>query len=638
MVRAFREGDTETPIVLMGYYNPIYSRGVERFLTDAAEAGIDGLIVVDLPPEEDDELCIPARAHGIDFIRLATPTTDDERLPRVLENTSGFVYYVSITGITGSAAGAGRRGGAGGGADPEGQRPAGGGRIRHPHARICPRDGLGRRWLRGGIGHRRRACARPAGGRRARLSCAGWPRGRTGPEAGPDFALRPAMSRGKEGLRMAERKTQIVVVGGGAAGLGLVRKLGAKYSRDTHDIILIERNRTHVWKPLLHEVAAGSLDPNVDEVGYGGHAARWGYRFFNGALEQIDRERRRVITAPLLDEDGTVIVDRHEIRYDWLVLAIGGVANDFGIPGVREHAMFLEDRRQADRFRQKLLNACLRVNERRQSEGAEARLPICIVGGGATGVELSAELVNSAKALRSYGLEVFDEDAIRITLLEAGPGLLPALPEEVSGKVAEELRRLGVDVRTGTMVTEVDPGRVETKDGTAIEAEMILWAAGVRGDHLLSRITDLELSGQGRIVVEPTLRTARDDRIFAIGDCAHCVLPGDERPVPPRAQSAQQMADHMVGQLDRARRGAPLTNFVYRDKGSLVSLSRFATLGSLMGNLVGGQMAIQGRVARLAYMSLYRMHLISVHGWIRGPAQILSSEISKATRPALKMH
>jgi tryptophan synthase alpha chain len=107
MVRAFRETDAETPIVLMGYYNPIYSRGVDRFLTEAVEAGVDGLIIVDLPPEEDEELCLPAQAAGINFIRLATPTTDDKRLPKVLSNTSGFVYYVSITGITGSASATG---------------------------------------------------------------------------------------------------------------------------------------------------------------------------------------------------------------------------------------------------------------------------------------------------------------------------------------------------------------------------------------------------------------------------------------------------------------------------------------------------------------------------------------------------
>ncbi len=104
MVRAFRDGDDRTPIVMMGYYNPIYARGVDRFLAEAREAGIDGLIVVDLPPEEDDELCLPAQASGLNFIRLATPTTDDARLPMVLRNTSGFVYYVSITGITGAAA------------------------------------------------------------------------------------------------------------------------------------------------------------------------------------------------------------------------------------------------------------------------------------------------------------------------------------------------------------------------------------------------------------------------------------------------------------------------------------------------------------------------------------------------------
>ncbi|MBF9030357.1 tryptophan synthase subunit alpha [Rhodobacterales bacterium HKCCE3408] len=106
MVREFRKDNATTPIVLMGYYNPIYSRGVDRFLDDAKSAGVDGLIVVDLPPEEDSELCLPALAKGIDFIRLATPTTDDARLPRVLQNTSGFVYYVSITGITGAAAAA----------------------------------------------------------------------------------------------------------------------------------------------------------------------------------------------------------------------------------------------------------------------------------------------------------------------------------------------------------------------------------------------------------------------------------------------------------------------------------------------------------------------------------------------------
>ncbi|QFS83784.1 NADH dehydrogenase [Roseivivax sp. THAF40] len=437
---------------------------------------------------------------------------------------------------------------------------------------------------------------------------------------------------------MPTPKTQIVVVGGGAGGLELVRRLGAKYGREKHDIILVDRDRTHVWKPLLHEVAAGSLDPNLDEVGYGGHAARWGYRFFNGALEGIDRERQKIITAPLLDDDGEVIIDRHEIRYDYLVLAIGGVSNDFGIPGVRDHAMFLENRPQADAFRKRLLNACLRVNERRQSGDSDAKLKICIVGGGATGVELSAELFNAAKGLRTYGLEVFDEDALEVSLLEAGPRILPALREDLSEAASTELRALGIDVRTGAMVSEVEKNRVHVKDADPIEADMILWAAGVRGDHGVAAMSDLELDRIDRILVRPTLQTVTDDRIFAIGDCANCTLPGDDRPIPPRAQSAHQMASCVFDNLNRIMSKQTPRDFVYKDHGALVNLSRFDTIGSLMGNLMGGSMALQGRIARFAYNSLYRMHLLAVHGWFMGAFMIAAGRVNKVLRPKLKLH
>ncbi len=433
-------------------------------------------------------------------------------------------------------------------------------------------------------------------------------------------------------------KKRIVVVGGGAAGLGLVRKLAKTYSRETHEIILLDRNRTHVWKPLLHEVAAGALDPNQDEVGYGGHAARWGYRFFQGALARIDRERQVIVTAPLKDEDGEMILEAHEIAYDYLVLAIGGVSDDFGIPGVRENALFLEHRAQADRFRQKLLNACLRVNARREKGEVDATLPICIVGGGATGVELSAELVHSARSLRSYGLEGFDSDAFRITLIEAGPRLLPALDEKVVEKVTQELRDIGVDVRVNTMVTQVEKDRVHMKDGTELPATLILWAAGVRGEPEVPGFSDLELSKLDRVVVRPTLQSVTDDRIFAIGDCCHCVLPGQERPVAPRAQAAHQMADHVLTAIGHLEKGQTIPDFEYKDYGALVSLSRFATVGSLMGNLVGGKLAIEGRLARLAYLSLYRMHILTVHGWLRGTAQLVAGRIGRAVRPHLKLH
>ncbi|MEM6490444.1 MAG: NAD(P)/FAD-dependent oxidoreductase [Pseudomonadota bacterium] len=433
-------------------------------------------------------------------------------------------------------------------------------------------------------------------------------------------------------------KTQIVVVGGGAGGLELVRRLGAHFGRAQHDVILIDQNRTHIWKPLLHEVAAGSLDANMDEVGYGGHGARWGYRFFYGTFERIDRERRVVQTAPLRDEAGEVVIGAHEIRYDYLVLAVGGVSNDFGIAGVRENALFLENRLQADQFRSRLLNACLRVSHAADKGDADACVNLAIVGGGATGVELTAELYNAAQALRHYGLEVFDESRLEVTLIEAGPRLLPALDEELSETVAEELTELGVRVMRGTQVTEIAPGEVRTKGGEAVEADLIVWAAGVKGADFVREMSDLERDRADRLVTRPTLQTTLDDRIFAIGDCCACVPEGEERPAPPRAQTAHQMAEHVFDQLDRAQRDEALTPFVYRDKGSLVSLSRYSTVGSLMGNLVGGRMAVEGRLARLAYLSLYRLHLLAIHGWRRGLMMIAVGHVNRIARPKLKLH
>ena len=434
------------------------------------------------------------------------------------------------------------------------------------------------------------------------------------------------------------RKTQVVVVGGGAGGLELVRRLGARFGRERHDVILVEKNRTHIWKPLLHEVAAGSLDANLDEVGYRSHCHRWGYRFFLGALESVDRAARQVVLAPMLDEDGSELVARHAIRYDYLVIAVGSVSNDFGTPGVAENCMCLDDRTGADRFRNRLLDHCLRVSRAMSADAAaDAHVRIAIVGGGATGVELAAELYNSAAALRYYGLEVFDESRLQITLIEAGPRILPALPERLAEAAREELEALGVRVLTGVQVTAAEPHAIVTESGGRIEADLLVWAAGVKAPDLLAGL-DLETNRNHQLVVRDTLQTTRDDRVFAIGDCCSYTAPGEDRPVPPRAQAAHQMARTAFGNLVRAMAGKPMRPFVYRDHGSLVSLSRFSTVGSLMGNLIGGRMAIEGRLARFVYTSLYRMHLIAIHGWLKGAALLLVGRVNRIIRPRLKLH
>jgi NADH dehydrogenase len=435
------------------------------------------------------------------------------------------------------------------------------------------------------------------------------------------------------------RKTQIVVVGGGAAGLELVTRLGARFGREKFDIILLEKNHTHIWKPLLHEVAAGSLDASLDEVGYRSHCYRWGYRFFYGVLEGIDRGSRQVTIAQILDEDGRVIMGRHRIRYDYLVVAVGSVSNDFGTKGVARYCLFLDNRRQADRFRARLLDHCLRVSRTLQNDpGADALVRVDIVGGGATGVELAAEVYNAAGALRHYGLEVFDESRLKVTLIEAGPRILPMLPESLADAARAELEALGVRVLTATPVIEANAKGMVTASGELIEADLKVWAAGVKAPDFLKDIGGLETNRNNQLVVQPTLQTTRDDRIFAIGDCCCCICPGQTRPVPPRAQAAHQMARTCFANLEAAVKGRPLKDFHYRDHGSLVSLSRFSTVGSLMGGLVGGRMAIEGRLARFVYLSLYRMHLIAIHGWLKGLALIAVGHMNRIVRPRLKLH
>lgn len=441
------------------------------------------------------------------------------------------------------------------------------------------------------------------------------------------------------GRRPDGRKTQIVVVGGGAGGLELVTKLGGHFGRRDFDIILVDRNATHIWKPLLHEVAAGSLDANLDEVGYRSHAFRWGYRYFDGALEGIDREAGEIVIAPIADEDGREVIGRHRIRYDYLVLAVGSVSNDFGTPGVGEYCLSLDSRADADRFRRRLLNQCLRVSRIMTADpAADAYARIAIVGGGATGVELAAELYSAAQALGYYGLEVFDERRLAVTLIEAGPRILPALPERLAAAAQAELEALGVRVLTATQVTAATADAIVTKSGETIPADLKVWAAGVKAPEFLRDIAGLETGRSNQLIVLPTMQTTRDPRILAIGDCASFVPEPGGRPIPPRAQAAHQMATTAFRNIRAMIDGRPLTPFVYRDHGSLVSLARFSTVGSLMGNLVGGRMAVEGRLARLVYTSLYRMHLIAIHGWLRGLGLLVVGHVNQVVRPKLKLH
>lgn len=428
---------------------------------------------------------------------------------------------------------------------------------------------------------------------------------------------------------------KIVIIGGGAGGLELATQLGHKLGRKKKaHITLVDRNHSHLWKPLLHEVATGSLDEGIDALSYLAHAHKHGFNFQLGTLTNLDRENNRLQLAEIRDAQGELLVPERELAYDTLVMALGSTSNDFGTPGVKDNCIFLDNPHQARRFHNEMLNLFLKFSA---SEGSQDKVNIAIVGAGATGVELSAELHNAVKQLHSYGYKGLDSQALNVTLVEAGERILPALPPRISSAAHSELTKLGVRVLTQTMVTSADKKGLNTKSGEFIDADLMVWAAGIKAPDFMKDLGGLETNRINQLVVEPTLQTTRDPNIYAIGDCASCALPAGGF-VPPRAQSAHQMASRVLTNILADIKGQPQKPYVYKDHGSLVSLSRFSTVGSLMGNLMRGSMMVEGRIARFVYISLYRMHQIALHGYFKTGLMMLVGSINRAIRPRLKLH
>ncbi|EMN7342544.1 NAD(P)/FAD-dependent oxidoreductase [Vibrio parahaemolyticus] len=428
--------------------------------------------------------------------------------------------------------------------------------------------------------------------------------------------------------------TRIIVVGGGAGGLELATKIGRTLGRKNRaQITLVDRKASHLWKPLLHEVATGSLDEGVDALSYRAHAKNHSFDFQMGSLQDIDRERKVIILSELKDEHGELLMPSRELEYDLLVMAIGSTSNDFNTPGVRENCIFLDSPEQAHRFRTEMNNEFLKLH----AKNGNGTVDIAIVGAGATGVELSAELHNAVKELRTYGFGDLDSSKLNVNLIEAGERILPALPPRISSAAHQELVKLGVNVRTATMVTKAEKDGLTTKDGEKIPAQIMVWAAGIKAPDFIKDIAGLETNRINQLVVKGTLQTTRDDDIFVIGDLAQCTQP-DGSFVPPRAQAAHQMASQAFSNIVAKLNGRELKNYVYKDHGSLVSLSRFSTVGSLMGNLTKGSMMVEGRIARVVYISLYRMHLMALHGVFKTGLMMLVGRINRVLRPNLKLH
>jgi NADH dehydrogenase len=432
---------------------------------------------------------------------------------------------------------------------------------------------------------------------------------------------------------------RITIVGGGAGGLELAVRLGKKLGKHNRArITLIDAARTHLWKPLLHQVAAGTLDSHADEMEYLALARSYHFTFRLGRMEGLDRDKKEIYLAPSYDEEGQEVLPRQAIPYDTLVIAIGSQTNDFGTPGVHENTIMLDSTEAAERFHERLINACLRAQARGKAAG-QGRFTLTIIGGGATGVELSAELHTTTKILASYGLTNFDpEKDLKIVIVDAAPRLLQALPERLSNAVSHELNELDIEIHTNEKVVEVSREGVKMASGKFIPSGIVVWAAGIKVPDFMCELDGLETNRINQLVVKRTLQTSRDPDIFAMGDCAACPQ-GEGRPlVPPRAQAAHQQATMLARSLVRMMDGKPLLEYTYRDRGSLVSLGDYSTVGSLMGAIARGSVFIEGTIAKWMYWALHKQHQLAVTGFFRTLLGTLSDTIDWIRNPRIKLH
>ena len=437
------------------------------------------------------------------------------------------------------------------------------------------------------------------------------------------------MARGEAGSSHA-RVPHVVVVGGGVAGLSLATRLGHRLGRcGQARITLIDRSWVHVWKPMLHTFAAGTWNIHEQQVQFVAHARAHHFEYVPGQLGAIDRTARRIRLAAL-EVAGELVTGTRELDYDVLILAIGSQANDFGTQGVAEHCHFIDSHDQAEAF-----NARVRAHVVR-SFAQSADISIAIVGGGATGVELAAELSRMVDLASAYGGGDI-RPRLRVTLLESAPRILGAFPEAVSASAAAQLRALGVDVRTAAKVVAADADGYELGAGGRVAATLKVWAAGIRASDNFAD-SGLRVNRAGQVVVGPDLLAQGEQRIFAVGDCASLTPGGADRALPATAQVANQQALHLIRHLPAwLQEGKPVPAFRFRDMGALVALSQYNAYGWVgrIGRFKGG--FIKGWFALLNHALLYRRHQLSLHGPLRAALLWVAESINGLLRPKIRI-
>ncbi len=382
-------------------------------------------------------------------------------------------------------------------------------------------------------------------------------------------------------------RPRVVVLGAGFAGLNAVRRLG----RAGVDTLWIDARNYHCFLPLLYQVAIAGLEPQ--EIAYPA-------RSILRRLDTVDFRLERIVAA----DPGTrtlVTATGERIRYSHLIVAAGGAVEDFGIPGVHEHAFHLYDLEDARALRNRILRVLEHALASEDPAARAALLTFVIVGGGATGVEMAGALAEFRRHVlpRDYRLS---PSAVRIVLVEAGPHLLAPYPSPLRERARADLEALDVHVRCGATVERILAGGVELVGGERLRAETVVWAAGIRAGSVSGSL-QLPLGRSGRILVAPTLQVAAHPEIFAAGDVA--LVEGAER-LPQVAQTAIQQGRHAADNVLRSLRSEPLVAFRYVDKGSLATIGRSRAVAVIGGVRLAG---------RLAWWVWVLVHLVMLIGF-----------------------
>lgn len=419
---------------------------------------------------------------------------------------------------------------------------------------------------------------------------------------------------------MGSTSTRVVIVGGGAGGLKLATRLA---SQKRIQVYLIDQSATHIWKPRLHEMAAGARRGMVDEITYTRLAERWGFAFFQGKLCDVDPKAHRIALAPMENAEGRAVVGKRALAYDVLVLAAGGVTSDLGVEGVTEHAFMLDHVADAEAILSRFSLAALET----MSAGQTKAMNIVIVGSSFTGVELAAYLAAGAQSAKPA--QRYAQPEINVTLMESGNKLMPGAGQAERSAIRQRLEGANVTIRTSCRISRVKAGSIETSHGETYDSQLTVWATGRVGPIAATGISLLETNRKHQWRVHETLQTLASPDIFALGDCASI----DDTEVPPTAQAAGEQALHLARELPRYCNGLTPSAFEFRNKSALMSLGAAGAIGRLCRGL-DHDLQIRGR----AYRGLERQHDMLVFGKLRGSGRLLAQLLSPRQGPRVKVY